>query len=123
MLVDLAGDGELLSAIHRHFGDALRYSSMVGATHVGAGFGGTGEPLPGPAPVMFFAPDYAIAAIKEHGPIAHSEAVARRRGKFLDAAGAAVKIDERAGLEAAIDAFVDTVNGKAHPSIGIVIRP
>ena len=90
VVVDFAGNAEVVRAVHTTMGENLRYSSMVGATHVGAGFGGTGEPLPGPAPVMFFAPDYAIAAIKEHGPKAHSEAVARSRGKFLDAAGAAV---------------------------------
>jgi Protein of unknown function (DUF2855) len=123
VVVDFAGNAAVVRAVHTTLGDSLRFSSMVGATHVGAGFGGTGDPLPGPAPVMFFAPDYAMAAIKEHGPKAHSEAVARSRGKFLDAASAAVKIDERPGLQAALDAFVATARGKAHPSVGIVIRP
>jgi Protein of unknown function (DUF2855) len=123
VVVDFAGNAAVVRAVHTALGEHLRYSSMVGATHVGAGFGGTGEPLPGPAPVMFFAPDHAVAAIKEHGPKAFSEAVAVSWGKFLEAAGAAVRIDERQGLEAALDAFVATAQGKAHPSVGIVIRP
>jgi Protein of unknown function (DUF2855) len=123
VVVDFAGNAAVVRAVHTELGENLRYSSMVGATHVGAGFGGTGDPLPGPAPVMFFAPDYAMAAIKEHGPKAHGEALASSRSKFLEAAGRAVRIDERSGLQAALDAFVATVGGKAHPSLGIVIKP
>jgi NADPH:quinone reductase-like Zn-dependent oxidoreductase len=123
VVVDFAGNAAVVRAVHTTLGDNLRFSSMVGATHVGAGFGGTGDPLPGPAPVMFFAPDYAVAAIKEQGPKAFSEAVAVSWNKFLDAAGSAVRIDERYGLQAALDAFVATAQGKAHPSVGIVIRP
>ncbi len=123
VVVDFAGNAAVVRAVHTALGENLRYSSMVGATHVGAGFGGTGEPLPGPAPVMFFAPDYAVAALKELGPKAFGEAVAVSWGKFLEAASAAVQVDERPGLAAALDAFVATVEGKTHPSMGIVIRP
>jgi hypothetical protein len=123
VVVDFAGNAAIVRAVHTALGENLRYSSMVGATHVGAGFGASTDPLPGPAPVMFFAPDYAVAAIKEHGPRAFAEAVAVSWGKFLEAASAAVEIDVRFGLQAALDAFVATAQGKAHPSVGIVIRP
>ena len=65
----------------------------------------------------------AVAAIKELGPKAFGESVAASWLRFIDEAGGAVKIDERKGLEAAVEAFVATVQGKTDPSQGIVIRP
>jgi hypothetical protein len=123
VLVDFAGNAALIHAVHATVGGNLKYSATVGATHVGAGFGGDSGPLPGPAPVLFFAPDHAVAAIQELGPRGFGEAVAASWGKFVGEAGDAVRIDERAGLEAALDAFVATAEGRADPSVGIVIRP
>jgi hypothetical protein len=123
VLVDFAGNASVIHAVHTALGDHLRYSCTVGATHVGAGFGRDNGPLPGPQPVLFFAPDHAVAAIKELGPKAFGESVAASWLRFIDEAGGAVKIDERKGLEAAVEAFVATVQGKTDPAVGIVIRP
>ncbi len=52
--VDFAGSAALRRAVHQHFGVALVYSSSIGGTHwseLGAAGG-----LPGPHPVLFFAP-------------------------------------------------------------------
>src|SRR5207342_1643268 len=99
--------------VHSALADQLKYSCTVGATHVGSGFGQQNSELPGPAPVLFFAPDHAVAAIKELGPRAFSEAVAASWRKFIGEAGGAVKVDVRKGLEAAINAFNATLKGEA----------
>ncbi|MBE0549932.1 MAG: DUF2855 family protein [Rubrivivax sp.] len=52
--VDFAGNAALRRAVHQHFGAALVYSSSIGATHWSE-LGATGG-LPGPRPVLFFAP-------------------------------------------------------------------
>ncbi len=58
VLVDVAGDARIRSGIHQSTVDVLRASIMVGATHwTGASFDGSG--LPGPEPVLFFAPSAA----------------------------------------------------------------
>lgn len=123
VLVDFAGNAGVIHAVHTATGDQLKYSCTVGATHVGAGFGQDNGPLPGPAPVLFFAPHHAVAAIQELGPKGFGEAVAASWVRFVGEAGGAVKVDERHGLEAAAAAFVATAAGKADPAIGIVIRP
>ncbi len=123
VLVDFAGNAGVIHAVHTALADNLKYSCTVGATHVGAGFGRDNGPLPGPQPVLFFAPDHAVAAIKELGPKAFGEAVATSWLRFIDEAGGAVTIDERSGLEAAIGAFIATLKGEADPAVGIVIRP
>ena len=121
--VDFAGNSELLHRIHSVLGGNLKYSCTVGATHVGKGFGQANGPLPGPAPVLFFAPDHIIAAMKELGPKAFGDDVAASWRTFLDDVGGALRIDERKGLEAARDAFADTLAGRADPAVGIVVRP
>ena len=121
--VDFAGNSELLHRIHSVLGGDLKYSCTVGATHVGKGFGQAQGALPGPAPVLFFAPDHIVAAIKELGPKAFGDDVAVSWRTFLDDVGEALQIDERDGLEAARDAFADTLAGRADPAVGIVVRP
>jgi len=123
VLVDFAGNAGLMHGVHTTLGDHLKYSCTVGATHVGAGFGQERGALPGPTPVLFFAPDHAVAAIKELGPKAFGEAVAESWLRFIAEAGGALTIDTRAGLEAARNAFAATLAGKADPAVGIVIRP
>ncbi len=65
MYVDMAGNAELLTALHHHYRDDLTYSCMVGATH------GAVVPLrgvPGAPPVFFFAPDRIAKRHNDWGP-------------------------------------------------------
>ncbi len=96
--VDFAGSAAVLHAIHTALGDQLKYSCTVGATHVGAGFGRDNGSLPGPKPVLFFAPDHAVATIKELGPRGFGEAVAASWKIFLGETEGAVSVDERQDL-------------------------
>lgn len=121
--VDFAGNSNLLHAIHHALGDQLKYSCLVGATHVEArGFGGT-DNISGPKPILFFAPDHAAAAIKDLGPKGFGEAVAICWKNFVGSLKGVVNVEERKGIAAAIPAFADTFQGKADPAIGIIIRP
>ncbi|HMC14207.1 MAG TPA: DUF2855 family protein [Albitalea sp.] len=52
--VDFSGSTDVRAAVHGHFNDMLMYSCSVGGTHWDHLGGGKG--LPGPRPVLFFAP-------------------------------------------------------------------
>ena len=52
--VDFAGDAGCRRTVHEHFGAALVYSSSIGGTHWAEL--GSAQGLPGPRPVLFFAP-------------------------------------------------------------------
>lgn len=52
--VDFAGNAALRRSVHERWGDALRYSCSIGASHWDAL--GSGDGLPGPRPTLFFAP-------------------------------------------------------------------
>ncbi|UIP05564.1 DUF2855 family protein [Erythrobacter sp. SDW2] len=121
--VDFAGSAQILARLHHHFSDQLKYSCMVGVTHVGER-GGMGDPgLPGTKPTLFFAPDHAQALFKELGPQGAGAAIGASWGYFLGAVDGAIAIDRRKGLEAAREAYLATLAGKADPAVGIVIEP
>jgi Protein of unknown function (DUF2855) len=52
--VDMSGNAAVRGRVHRHFGEALKYSCAVGGTHWEAMQLRIG--LPGPKPTLFFAP-------------------------------------------------------------------
>ncbi len=120
--VDFAGNNALLRSIHETLGAHLKYSCVVGATHVDAR-GGGGAPIPGPTPTLFFAPDHAVNVIKELGPKAFGEAVAASWNAFVATTDNFVRVDIREGLAAAGEAFQATLAGTADPAVGIVVRP
>lgn len=121
--VDFAGNAAVGRAIHTHLVDALKYSCSVGMTHVDGRAAGSDEPLPGPKPILFFAPDHAVTAIKNQGPKVFGEAVAKCWKSFLESVAGSITFDERVGIAAAADAYLATLNGTADPAIGIVIKP
>jgi hypothetical protein len=122
VVVDFAGNAALLRTVHEALGDALKYSCLVGATHVAAR-GGHGDPLPGPAPILFFAPDHVTATVKELGPKGFGEAVAASWASFAGVTDGCVRVDRRDGLANAVEAFGATLKGIADPAVGIVVRP
>lgn len=120
--VDFAGNSKVLRAVHEHLGDNLAYSCLVGATHVDGRIGGSKD-MPGPQPILFFAPHYAVAAIKDLGAKAFGLAIAESWHKFMGEVVSTVEVDIRPGIAAARDSFVEMVRGQVDPSIGIVIEP
>jgi len=122
--VDFAGNADLLAQVHRHFDAALAHSALVGMTHIEARstFGGA-EPLPGPKPALFFAPDHAVAFFKAHGPEEGGKLVAAAWHEFLKAADGTVAIERHQGLESARAVFSAMVSGQIDPAKGVVIEP
>jgi hypothetical protein len=120
--VDFAGNSALLANIHTLLGDNLKYSCLVGATHVDARVGGIRD-IVGPKPILFFAPDHAVAAIKEMGPKDFGMAVAESWKAFLAAAEGTLTMEERPGIMSAGQAYLSILKNEADPAIGIVIRP
>ncbi len=122
--VDFAGNADLLARIHRHFGDALAHSALVGATHIEArSVFGKSDPLPGPKPAMFFAPDHAVAFFKTHGVQEGGKLIAAAWREFLTVIEGTVAIERHTGLDAARAVFLTMVAGQVDPAKGIVIEP
>lgn len=120
--VDFAGNAKLLRAIHEHLGDDLKYSCLVGATHVDERGSGGARDLPGPAPILFFAPTFAVAAIKELGADQFGREIAASWRGFLGQVAGTIDIEVRSGINAARDTYVEMVGGNIDPAKGIVIQ-
>ncbi len=124
--VDFAGNAALLANIHEHYSDTLKYSCLVGATHIeerGEGGMTADRGLPGPKPTLFFAPDHAVAFFKEHGPVEGGKLVAKSWHEFLSAADGTVEVVRHSGLESARNVYVEMLGGTVDPAKGIVIDP
>ncbi|MGB7374910.1 DUF2855 family protein [Pontixanthobacter sp.] len=119
--VDFAGNSGLLAALHNHLGDTLKYSCLVGVTHIGEA-GGKAADMAGPEPVLFFAPDHAVEAVKELGAAGFGQEVARSWAQFLTDVGDTIEVDTRTGIDAARDAFATMLSGKVDPAQGVVIH-
>ncbi|QFT78113.1 DUF2855 family protein [Erythrobacter sp. THAF29] len=126
VVVDFAGNAGLLAKVHEHFGDVLKYSCLVGATHIeerGEGGLAADRGLPGPKPTLFFAPDHAVAFFKEHGQEEGGKLHAVAWREFLKSVEGTVEIVRKQGLEAAREVYLEMIGGNVDPSKGIVIEP
>ncbi|HSV50681.1 MAG TPA: DUF2855 family protein [Burkholderiaceae bacterium] len=65
VFVDMAGNGEVASAVHHHLAGELKYSCRVGLTHWNKP--AREEALPGAAPALFFAPAQSHKRVQEWG--------------------------------------------------------
>ena len=119
--VDFAGNGAVLRRVHEALGAGLSYSCLVGLTHWDAR-GGAGSDLPGPKPMLFFAPDHVAATVAERGSGGFASAVAADWAAFAEDAASLVTIRPVAGLEAAADAYRALVKGEGRADEGIVVR-
>ncbi|AMO72787.1 DUF2855 family protein [Sphingorhabdus sp. M41] len=118
--VDFAGNGQLLAAIHAHWGDNLKYSSLVGATHVEER-GGASD-LPGPKAELFFAPTAAESLMKEIGPAAFRARVDEQFSAFVKGASAYLTIEDIAGPEALQSAYLAMLANEVAPSRGLMCQ-
>ncbi len=119
VFVDMAGDGAVTSAVHRHFGDALKYDCTIGATHWSADRKNDG--LPGPKPEFFFAPGQIVKRSKEWGPQGLSERISSAWVKFCDASDAWLHVVRSNGREALERLYQDTLAGRTKPADGQIV--
>ena len=115
--VDIAGDGAVTAALHRHFGEALKLTLIVGKAHWNSE---PGERFPA---VGFFAPARVEKRSKEWGPGGFRDRMAAAWTHFLGDARKLFRIEVSDGPDAALAAYRDAVAGKADPRAGILIRP
>lgn len=121
--VDIAGSQALRARIHQHFGGALRYSLMVGATHQEVP--GSVAGLSGPEPVPFFVPTW----IRHRNHQWTAEVVRRQLGEawrqlvatMLDPSHRWMTIASGAGPDAVSRTYDDVLAGQARPDDGHVL--
>lgn len=120
VIIDMSGSGSMLSDLHVHLGDNMRYCSNVGVTHwsdnkMGAGFIRDRS-------AMFFAPGHIQKRTKECGPGVFEKKANAFWQSAAERSRIWLNIDETAGLTAAEPVFRDLRNGLISPNRGLVIN-
>ena len=111
--------------MHEHYAGTLLYSSSIGGTHWAEL--GTGSGLPGPRPILFFAP----AQIKKRsGPAPDGwgrEGFEQRLGAawqwFIEAVveGGWVQVVQQQGADAVLHAYSAVLRGRGDPRQGLML--
>ena len=119
VFVDMAGGGQVLGEVHRHFGDALKKSCLVGATH----WEEAAPPadLPGPTPMFFFAPDRVVKRRADWGPGGLEAHVDSAWHAFLESVDGWLTIVERNGRDELEATWLEVLEGRASPAVGYVV--
>ncbi len=126
LYVDFAGDAALRAAVHRQFDATLTYSCAIGGTHWQALGGGQG--LPGPRPVLFFAPAQAQRRAAPPPEGWGREGLQQRIGQawrgFVDAAAGGARpwlhVVQRPGGDALLQAWAAQLAGRVDASEGTI---
>lgn len=117
--VDLAGSGSLLRSVHEHFGDRLRHSCAIGATHWEAD-----RPqgrLPGPKPQFFFAPSQIQKRLADWGSEGYQERLGAAWSAFLEFARGWLSVERGHGPDAVAAVYRETLEGKTRPEQGHIL--
>lgn len=121
VFVDMAGDGQVVHAVHRHFGAALRYSCLVGGTHWD--HVAMGQEVPGPTPTLFFAPDQVAKRRRDWG----AEELQKRMGAawlgFLAPASRWIRVVRSKGPSEMQRVYRDVLEGRSRPDEGHIVSP
>ena len=117
--VDMAGDGKLLARVHQHFDTALKHSCIVGATHWEAR--ATQHQMPGPKPQFFFAPTQIKKRTQDWGPGGVDQHYAESWKRFLPSTARWLKLRHDHGPEAVQRAYLEILEGKSRPELGLIL--
>jgi NADPH:quinone reductase-like Zn-dependent oxidoreductase len=118
--VDMAGGGQVLGDVHRHFTESLKQSALVGATHWEESAPPSSD-MPGPAPTFFFAPDHATRRQTDWGAGGLSTRLDAAMDAFVASTDAWLTVDERPAPEALEASWLEVLEGRAAPAAGIVL--
>lgn len=119
VIVDMAGNGAALAAVHNHLEDSLKQSILVGATHWNAR-SGAGD-MAGPKPELFFAPSHIAARTKEWGPGGMEQRFSGAWEHFTGAVKDWINVDSRSGPEAITEVYALQLAGNAPADRGYVL--
>ncbi len=120
VVVDMAGSAEVRASVHGHFGDNLKYSMAVGASHWEDLSFDAPTDLPGPTPEMFFAPGQIEKRNAELGPGVLMEQMGEQWDKYVDFADTWLNVAWGAGQDDLEAAYVATLEGSQPPNTGLM---
>jgi len=119
VIVDMAGNPEIVASVHTHFGESLKYSCSIGATH----WDQTSHRVdtPGPKPQFFFAPSQLSKRGKEWGREDLNNRLETALNTFIEGSKEWLRIEHSRGADAVSETYSQLVAGKMPPEIGNIL--
>ncbi len=122
--LDFSGNAGLRERIHRHLGDSLVNSTVVGAADwEQLAPAGEGTPLTGPAPELFFAPTRVAKRNEDWGAAEVRRRVAEAQNDFIDSSHQWLEIRTAHGPEGIDSTWKEMITGSVHPAEGWTVSP
>lgn len=119
VIVDMSGDGPMLSDLHAHLGDYMKFTSNVGATHFEANK--MGPHFIHDRSAMFFAPAHIQKRTREWGPGEFE----KKAMKFWYEASIKSRdwliLDRHQGMDSVAGVYRQVLDGKVSPNQGIIV--
>ena len=119
-IADFAGNGQILGQLHQHFAGALQYSCKIGVSHWDQR-AGMPKQLPGPEPVMFFAPSQAEKRIKEWGGAQFQRNIAEVWTVFTGFVEGWMDIEHHKGTTETELVYQKLLSGSFNPKAGYIV--
>ncbi len=117
--VDMSGNGDVQSRLHHHFGEQMKASVSVGATHWEAPR--NRGVLPGAQPSMFFAPSQIVKRNADWGPGVLLGKAQAANIAFAATLSDLVTVTHANGAEAIKTNYEAMVSGSTPPAQGVIL--
>jgi hypothetical protein len=117
--VDVAGNRDIMVAVHERFGDRLRHSMVVGGTHWDHRSDAP-PPAVGPTPAFFFAPNQIAKRTKEWGQAALDAAIGDAWRAYSAWTDSWLTFEHAHGPEAVERAYRALLGGTVDPRVGYI---
>lgn len=118
VVIDMAGSGSVVAAVHDRLGELITYSMGVGKSHHDAP---SARVTAGPQPQMFFAPTAMGDRVKEWGMDEYQRRIQEGLASFIDESRRWLDLDERRGPDAAASAWATLFAGTVAPGNGLIV--
>lgn len=118
--VDIAGNRDLLFALHTHLAGVLAHSMVIGNTNWNVETTADLSALPAPAPEFLFAPTQIAKRTKEWGREGLDTRIGDAWHEFADRADTWLTFEHVAGTDAVLEAWETIRSGRIDPAVGII---
>ena len=119
VMVDMAGSAAVLSDVHHHYGDNMKHSCRIGATHYEEM--GAVDNLPGATPEFFFAPSHIQTRSAELGAMQLMMNMGAEYVAFRAASDNWLTLERGFGIEAVEQTYQAVLAGKADARSGQIV--
>jgi Protein of unknown function (DUF2855) len=118
VVVDMAGAGAAVAAVHGRLADRIGYSMIVGKSHHDA----APAPVPaGPQPELFFAPTAMDSSLSELGAEEYAQQTRNGLASFIESSHAWLTLEHRHGPTEAASAWRQLHAGEVGPNVGLIV--